>query len=123
MFTEGACESSSGRVGFLAFSGGTMTTRPSAGADRPESFPGGFLFAEIGRRLRRSRETGALRPLDLGHAAVVDDELDHAVAEALDLLAHEDDPVGIVRGFDGEEVGRGHGKKGISEGKENVQMV
>ena len=98
-----------------------MTMRPSAEADGPGKFPGGLLFLVIGPRRSGGGETGPFGPLDLGHAAVVDDKLDHAVAEARDFLAHECDPVGIIRSFGRKEMGRSHERIGWVKAK--TQMV
>lgn len=86
-----------------------------------ESFRAGLLVLVIGPRRRGGGETGPFGPLDLGHAAVVDDKLDHAVAEARDFFAHERDPVGIMGSFGREEMGRSHERE-VRE-KRKTQMV
>jgi hypothetical protein len=53
---------------------------------------GGKLFVSL--RVAAVREARFFGALDLGHPTVVDDELDDAIAEALDFFAHKGDPVG-----------------------------
>ena len=64
---------------------------------------GGRKFSAGGRVAVTRGEAGLLGALDLGHAAVVHDELDHPVTERLDLLAHKLHPVGLdCRGIGGK---------------------
>ena len=51
-----------------------------------------FLF---GRLIARRGQTGLFRSLDLSDAAIVDDELHDAKAEAFDFFADERDPVRV----------------------------
>ena len=47
----------------------------------------------VSRGVAGSAETGFFRPLDLGHAPIVNDELDDAITEAFDFFTNERDPV------------------------------
>ena len=46
------------------------------------------------RRWALAREPSFFRAFDLGDPSVVNDELHHAIAQALDLFANNGDPIG-----------------------------
>src|SRR3982750_3423464 len=71
---------------------------PPVGGGRLKS-KGGIVLG-VGRRRIDPRLLGAL---DLGHPAVVDDELDDAVAQGLYLFLHDAQPWGRGVGLGGQE--------------------
>jgi hypothetical protein len=55
--------------------------------------------------LARGGQTGSFSAFDLGHTAIVDDELHDPVTKPFDFFAHERNPVRIREGTIGREIG------------------
>ena len=61
--------------------------------EAPPAGTGGRNYSVFVAGLARDLQAGFFGALDLGHMAVMDGQLHHAIAQALDLLAHKREPV------------------------------